>query len=106
VTERIGPLRRRVRLESPHRADDDMGGAALSWIDEGDVWAVVRAIGASQSAVFDAAPSVSSFNMIINRRDDVRSGWRVLWGARAMRIIGKRDDGGPRIELFCEEESL
>jgi head-tail adaptor len=106
VTERIGPLRHRVRLESPQRANDEIGGAALSWANEGDVWAAVIAVGASQGAAFDTAPTTSSFTLIINRRDDVRAGWRVVWSARALRIVGKRDDGGPRIELFCEEESL
>jgi head-tail adaptor len=106
VTERIGALRHRVRLESPQRAAHDIGGAVLSWINEGDVWAAVIAVGASQSAAFDAAPAAASFTIAINRRDDVRAGWRVVWSARALRVIGKRDDGGPRIELFCEEEVL
>lgn len=106
MTERIGRLRHRVQLQAPQRASDDIGGAALSWSDEGEVWAAVIAVGASQSADYDAAPSISSFNVTINSRDDVRPGWRVVWSARSLRIVGMRNDGGPRIELFCEEEAL
>lgn len=106
MSERIGQLRHRVRLESLQRTADDIGGAALSWVNEGDVWAAVIAVGASQAVGFDAAPATSSFTVTINRRDDVRPGCRVVWSARSLRVVGKRDDGGPRIELFCEEEAL
>jgi len=99
-------MRTRVRLESPVRAPDDIGGAAISWTDEGDVWAAIEATGAAQGAAFDAAPALSAFRVAINRRSDVRAGWRVTWGARVLRIAGVRDEGAPRIVLICEEERL
>lgn len=106
MIDAIGALRMRVRLERPVRADDDIGGGVLSWSDEGDVWAAVTVLGASQSAVFDAAPFTASYRVTINRRDDVRAGWRVIWSARSLRIVGVRDDGAVRLELNCEEEML
>lgn len=58
MTETIGPLRARVRLESPTRTVDDLGGAALGWVDEGEVWAAIDARGVALSAAYDGlAPS-------------------------------------------------
>jgi head-tail adaptor len=49
---------------------------------------------------------VSAFRVTINRRNDVRAGWRVIWGARVLRVVGVSDGGAPRIVLVCEEERL
>lgn len=99
-------MRARVRLQSPVRAPDDIGGAAISWADEGDVWAAIEATGAAHGAGFGASPALSAFRITINRRADVRAGWRVMWGARVLRVTGVRDEGAPRIILTCEEERL
>lgn len=106
MSEVIAPLRARVRLESPARTDDNLGGAAISWTNEGSVWAEVSTIGSARSEAFDAAPSVASFRVEMRARSDVRAGWRVVWGARVLSIVGVRNDGGARIELACEEEKL
>jgi head-tail adaptor len=104
MSDAIGAMRARVRLESPTRSADNLGGASISWSSQGDVWAEIAAAGASQSADLDAAPSLSGYTLAINRRGDVRAGWRALWGVRVLRIVGVRDAGAARIELVCEEE--
>lgn len=106
MSEIIGALRARVKLQSPTRIADEIGGAAIAWADAGDVWAEIDAGGAGESAAFDAAPSVANYRVTINRRDDVRAGWRVAWGTRRLRIAGVIDDGAPRIQLTCQEETL
>jgi SPP1 family predicted phage head-tail adaptor len=102
----IGALRARVKLQSPIRIADELGGAAIAWSDEGDVWAEIEAGGANESVAADATPSFASFRVTINRRDDVRAGWRIAWGVRRLRISGVADDGAPRIQLNCQEEIL
>ena len=99
-------MRARVRLESPVRAPDDIGGAAISWTDQGDVWSAIEAGGASMAPAYDSARSLGAYRLTIHRRGDVRAGWRVVWGARVLRVLGVRDEGGPRIVLNCEEEKL
>ena len=106
MIERLAALHARITLERPVRAGDELGGAVLSWSGEGDVWASIAATGAGRSAAYDSAPTLASYRLVINRRDDVRPGWRAIWNARPLRIVGVRDDGGPRIELDCEEEML
>ena len=104
MTDAIGAARARVTLEEPVRVADEIGGAAILWTARGDVWAAIEAGGAGEAAVFDTLPSAASYTVTINRRDDVRAGWRVKWGPRRLRISGVSDEGAPRIVLRCEEE--
>ena len=106
MTKIIGRMRTRVRLESPTRSADNIGGAAITWTNQGDVWAEISAGGGSQSVDFDTAPSTTAYSFTINRRTDVRAGWRVVWGARVFAIRAVRDEGAARIELLTEEEKL
>jgi head-tail adaptor len=103
------PLRARhvrVMLESPMRVADEIGGAAIAWIEQGEVWATIHATSVSQADLFDTRAAVNAFRVAINRRDDVRAGWRVIWGARVLSVVGVSDGGAPRIVLVCEEEKL
>ena len=106
MSDAIGVQRARVQLQSPMRVADEIGGVAISWSDEGEVWAAIEAIGAGQSADFDTAPAISSFRITLNNRADARTGWRAIWGGRVLRIVGVNNEGAPRIELLCEEERL
>jgi head-tail adaptor len=106
MSDAIAAMRARVRLESPTRTPDTIGGASIAWSNQGDVWAEIAARGAGGSAAFDAAPSISSYAFTINRRSDVRAGWRVVWSTRVFRIVAIRDEGGARIDLDAEEERL
>ena len=102
----ISAMRARVKLQGPTRVADELGGAAIYWSDEGDVWAEIDASSASERAAFDAAPSVAAYSVTINRHEGVRAGWRVAWGVRRLRITGVVDDGAPRVVLSCAEETL
>lgn len=106
MTDAIGAMRARVKLQSPTRVADELGGAAILWTDEGDVWAEIAAGGAAEAAAFDARPSVAVYTAIIHRHDSVGAGWRIAWGPRRLRIVGVADEGAPRIVLHCEEEVL
>lgn len=104
MSDRIGRMRARVRLESPSRVEDEIGGAAITWQDQGAVWAEIVVAGGATSASYDTAVSVNTFRVSINSRGDIRAGWRVAWGGRLLRITGVRDDGAAQLELQCEEE--
>lgn len=106
MSDAIGAMRARVTLKRPTRVADEIGGAALMWGSAGDAWAEISAGAASESADYDSAPAVAAFTVRINRRDDVRARWRIVWGARVLRVVGVRDEGEARIDLICEEEIL
>ena len=60
MSEVIGALRARVKLQRPTRVADEIGGAAIAWTDEGDVWAQVDAGAARETIAFDTSPSVAA----------------------------------------------
>lgn len=103
MSDAIGAMRARVTLQAPSRVADEIGGAAIAWTAQGEVWAAIEAAGAGESAAFDTISVTNAWRLTINRRDDIRSGWRVLWGARRLRITGVIDEGAPRVVLLCEE---
>ena len=106
MSDAIGALRAHVTLQSPTRVADEIGGAAIMWADACAVWAEIVSGGAGEAAAFDADASTASYRLSIRARDDVRAGWRVLWGARVLRIVGVADAGAPRLTLACTEERL
>jgi head-tail adaptor len=105
MSDAIGAMRARVTLQSPAGVSDEIGGAAISWNDEGAAWAEVEASGAGESVAHDRALGVATYKMGLHRRPDVRVGWRVLWGERVLRVVGVADDGDPRMIMSCEEEA-
>lgn len=106
MTDAIGGMRARLTLQSPTRVADELGGAAILWMDEGDVWADVVERYGGYNEVFDTDSSVAFYNATIRRHEGVRAGWRVVWGPRRLRITGVLDAGKPHIVLQCEEEIL
>ncbi|GIK50814.1 MAG: head-tail adaptor protein [Hyphomonadaceae bacterium] len=104
MSEAIGALRARIMLQAPARVADEIGGAAILWTDRGEAWARIEALRADERAAFDGVSASASLRVVINRRADVRAGWRAVWGERVLRIAGVVDDGAPRITLVCIEE--
>ncbi len=105
MSDTLGAMRARVVLQSPTRVADEIGGAAIAWTDEGEAWARIEALSGAQIAAYDGAPAYGALRVSINRRA-VAAGWRIVWGARRLRITGVSDGGGARIDLACEEEIL
>ena len=106
MSDAFGAMRCRVTLQKPTRVADEIGGAAILWSSQGAAWASIEALSGAEAPAFDAQRSVASFRLTIHRRDDVRAGWRVIWGERRLRVVGLADDGAPRLSMICEEEML
>lgn len=106
MTDAISALRARVRIETLSRVADEIGGAALAWIDQGAAWAEIVASGAGQAEAYDTTRGAAAIIVRLRRReaDWLRS--RIVRGDATYRVRAVRDDGGPRIELVCEEERL
>lgn len=102
----IAARRERVMLQSPVRVADEIGGAAIVWLDAGEVWAAIEAANVAHADAFDTNASTAALRVTINRRGDVRASWRVIWGTRVLGVVGVSDAGAPEIVLVCEEETL
>ncbi len=106
MSDAIGAMRARVTLQEPVRVGDEIGGAATFWAARGEVWAKIEPRGAFERVMNDASFSAADLRVTIRRRDDVRHPWRIAWGSRLLRVLGRADEGLSRIVLFCEEETL
>lgn len=106
MTDAISALRTRVRIETLTRVADEIGGAALAWSDQGEAWAEIVVGGAGQAEAYDTTRGAAAVVVRLRRReaDWLRS--RILRDTASYRVRAVRDDGGPRIELICEEEQL
>lgn len=104
MSDAIGAMRARMTVEESVRVADEIGGAAILWTARGEVWAAIEGKSAGESAASDTLTSTTSYSVTINRRGDIRAGWRLVWGERRFRIVGVSDDGAARIMLHCEEE--
>ncbi|MGD9979869.1 MAG: phage head closure protein [Hyphomonadaceae bacterium] len=106
MSDAISALRARVTLQEPVRVPDELGGAAIFWAARGEVWAAIEPRGALERVTGDASVSAAALRATIRRRDDVQHGWRIAWGSRLLRVLGRDDAGGTRIVLYCQEEIL
>ena len=105
MNDTIGAMRARVTLQRPAHIADEIGGAAISWVNEGAVWAEIVAGGAAESVDHDRTRGVANYRVTINRVADIRVGWSVLWGERVLRVAAVADAAAPRMSLTCEEEA-
>lgn len=106
MKDAIGAMRARVTVQRPERVADEIGGAAILWTDEAELWAAIEAVSGDERVAHDGAASLTRFRVMINDYEGVRAGWRLLWGERVLRIAGVTDDCARRLQLSCEEELL
>ncbi len=104
MADTLGQMRARVRLYAPARSEDDLGGAPRAWTDEGAAWAWIAPVSASETSAFDRADPIARYRVTLRARADVRGGWRLVWGARAFRIVSVLDEANALQTLICEEE--
>jgi SPP1 family predicted phage head-tail adaptor len=100
----IGALRDRLTLESPSRADDGGGGAAITWTSVADLWASIQPITGDERLRADAVSGRVTHQVWIRYRADVVPAMRFVAGARILDIVavldGSRRD---RLQCLCEE---
>lgn len=106
--EFIAGLRARITLLQPTPTGDDVGGQSVEFTAAGSVWARISASGAAGLSVYDGEGARTGYRVEIRMRRDVRPGWRLAWGERALRIssIADADAEGALLTLSCEEEML
>lgn len=103
MSDATGALRARVHLLRPIRTLDDLGGAAITWSDEGAVWAEIAPLSVREDAAFDVLRGRAFHRVSLRKPNEVRAGWRLQWGSRVFRVIAVRDSAPARAELECEE---
>lgn len=108
MTERIGPMRERVTLQSATRTADAGGGAAVTWsplAHGATVWARVTPLSGSEALQAMRLQARVTHLVTMRWRDDVTAAMRLVWGARVLNIraVTNPDERRRYLELLCEE---
>ncbi len=100
----IGSLREQVQLQTPQETDDGSGGVTLTWMGVASVWAAIDPLSQRESVVADHLDGIVTHRVQLRFRDDTRGGWRIIAGARTLRVLATRDPDGRRRFLDCLSE--
>lgn len=99
-------LRDQMQLQQPLETDDGSGGVSVSWISVASVWATIQLRSQREASVADHLDGIVTHRVRLRHREDVRGSWRIVLGARILRVLAVSDPDGRRrfVECLCEEE--
>lgn len=105
---RISDLRHRVRIESPVRASDGVGGAILTWSLFREVWAAIWPRSADEGFAGNRIAGKASHDIWIRKLDGVKPEMRIVSDTRVFNILGVIDveDRGRFYRCPSEERDL
>jgi SPP1 family predicted phage head-tail adaptor len=100
-----GALRRRLRLEAPLDAPDEIGGATRGWTCVATLWAHVASLRGLTRLQGERLEQAITHRVTIRWRADVTGETRLTMGERVFAVRAARDpDEGRRVlVLDCEE---
>ncbi|MEC9343067.1 MAG: phage head closure protein [Pseudomonadota bacterium] len=101
-----GVLRMRLEFLVLVEAPDGQGGFATEWVKQFDVWASLRPAGASNSERASTRHSVTSYEVVLRKRDGVAPGHRFRLGARLFEIDTAYDPDETGRYLVCRCREL
>ncbi len=104
----IGALRHRLDIEVLSAVNDGAGGASLIWQKQGELWAKITPISASETNAGDRISGIVSHEIIVRYQTSIAPEMRLRSEERVFHILGVRDEGERRrwLILSCEERDL
>lgn len=99
-----GRLNRRVTLQQPSTATDELGQPIHGWTDVATLWADIRMKSGLESIKAGAPVSTVQASIRIRYRSDVTAGMRVVHNLQAYNITAVMPDVGGReyVDLIAE----
>lgn len=98
---RISDLDRRLVLEAPVNAPDDIGGVERSWVFVDVIWARVSSLVGVERFEGEREESAISHVITIRWRPDVTGAMRLRDGARIFLIHAAVDGNERRLTINC-----
>jgi SPP1 family predicted phage head-tail adaptor len=80
-------IRRQTNVKNP-----STGGLTRSWASVATVWAQVRAINGREAIIGSTLQGISTFEIIIRYRDDLKAADQILWDGRELNIVAPPED--------------
>ena len=103
-----GRLARRLVLEAPVDAADDIGGASRSWVVVATLWGEIESLRGETRLAADRLEQAITHRVTLRWRPGVTAQMRLRLGARVFVIRAARDpdESRRRLVLDCEEIAL
>lgn len=101
----IGPLRKRIMLQSPTRVSDGMGGHTVTFADEMEAWAAIWPTSANERIEGGQQVLTVSHRVRIRYRGGVHPSWRIRYGDRYFAIVGivNKDERNQVLDMLVKE---
>jgi SPP1 family predicted phage head-tail adaptor len=101
----IGALRHRLVLEPPRDEADGFGGFVRTYVAGPMLWGEIAPVRAADRFVAGRDEWTLTHRVTMRRRDDVKPGVRLRFGARIFLVHAARetDARGDRLVCHCEE---
>lgn len=101
---KAGILNRRIRIERPNTARDELGQPIPGWTLVAEVWSNIRHLNGLETLKADQPKSVVKASIRIRFRSDVDASMRVVYGAAIYDIqaVLPDDEDRDRLDLACE----
>ena len=99
-----GRLNRRVTLQAPGTATDELGQPIPGWTDVATVWGDVRLRSGLESVKAGAVVSTVQASVRIRYRTGINAGMRVLVDSVPYEVLAVQPDVGGReyVDLVCQ----
>ena len=99
-----GRLNRRVTLQAPGTATDELGQPIPGWTDVATLWADIRMKSGLESIKAGASVSVVQASIRVRYRAGITAGMRLTHNLQAFNIVAVMPDVGGReyVDLVCE----
>ncbi|MBA1200456.1 head-tail adaptor protein [Pseudomonas capeferrum] len=99
---RAGPLRHRCSVQEHQRADDGMGGGALTWIELRQIWAEITMPSGRTAVVAQQVTALVTAEIRCRPADDLVPGLRLVHGASTYLIeAALPDNERSMLRLLC-----
>lgn len=101
----IGPLNKRITLQSPTKTADGMGGYSVVWKDEATVWAAIWPTSAKEAVTDRQSGLGTTYRVRTRYKAGVKSNWRITYEDRYFNIqsIINPNESNRALDLICEE---
>lgn len=99
-----GRLNRRVTLQQPGTAQDELGQPIPVWTDVATLWADIRMKSGLEAIKAGAQVSVVQASIRVRYRAGITAGMRVVHNLQAYNIVAVLPDVGARVyvDLVCQ----
>lgn len=96
-----GALNHRMNVEMPLESTDGLGGMNINWMPVATVWTALQPLAAKFRQIAHQKAEEQSHSIVMRFREDISSGWRLVFNHRVFEIDTVFDPDESNRYLIC-----